>query len=108
MALVLVRVKQGHRLRENGCNWVEGQTFYVEEARVSSLADQVDVVQGVTPVRAAAILSPPRTLEVPQSETLIPSPDPKLKPREIAEPEEEDAPEKKGKVKIRKSGKRIL
>lgn len=77
---ILVRVKPGHRLREAGCSYVEGQTFYVDDDRLSSLADSVVVVQGVAPiVKNAAVLQAPRQLE-PEA---IPLPD----ARRIEEPE---------------------
>jgi len=119
MAPVLVRVKQGCRLRENGSNYIEGQTFYVDQERVSSIADMVDTVQGVAPVRTAAILSPPRTFEA----TAMPTPDPKLveptdtstpslkltKPRNLEDLfEDEEESKEQDKKTPRKMKKRIL
>lgn len=49
MARILVRVKQGRRMREDGATWVGGQTLWIEDGRFSDLSDMVDQVMGVEP-----------------------------------------------------------
>lgn len=60
MPQVMVRVKPGERLRENGATYVEGQTLWVPLERIRDIMDQVDEVKGVAApaVRTTAIDSP--------------------------------------------------
>ena len=49
MEKILVRVKPGRRIVEDGVVWAGGQTFWCYSSRLKDLADVVDPVQGVVP-----------------------------------------------------------
>jgi len=73
MERLLVRVKPGARIMEQGTLFTGGQTFWVFPERFADIADSVDRVEGAQPpvVKTTAIGSPrehltPEAMPVPQ------------------------------------------
>ena len=71
MRQILVRVKPGHNLYEEGGNRFPGQTFLLSEDRLASVADAVERVKGPK-VRTTAI-QPPEGTGMPDPEEGAPA-----------------------------------
>jgi hypothetical protein len=80
--MVLVRVRSGCRLRENGVVYVEGQTFWTTLDRLKDLIDAAERVQGV-PVRTVDVAPP---IPAFQPETKMPVPETRLVQPRVVKP----------------------
>ncbi len=99
MKQVMVRVKTGCRLRENGTTYVENQVLWVYEDRLTSLLDLVDLVGGVEPKRdetkAAVVAENVRTTAMAEPSTPRPQKMPKPDARLLGQPRVIPAKKKK-------------